>query len=288
MASRPRRGSRRVVPPTLEREALRERLLALYRNDRAYQGIVAQTLRPRWLDAWKAVGGDGPVPSARTLWSRREPESHPDAPDVPAEASPVRRYLDRLLQSVSADLGLIRADGRRPAAWAIEAVHADVTARERERRPAGLRVGRLFVPVAADHPMPPPLAVSFTLRVAPTSVAIEVSHPDWDFADGTSVDVGPADGFSFGPEHWTELRREARRLLGRGIALMRQHAEATYPARNPPSLRRQQADLAELVAWLFHRRRPADRKDRKRLRDLSRRLGIRPPGATSQPARRPA
>ena len=191
-----------------------------------------------------------------TQFEQQEPE--------PPASAPTLRYVRAVARTVAVTMGLI--DQGRPASWALQHVHDDVTRRTRHARLLDVspRTQDDFLSLRLD------LTPNYVgVRYYPDATAAG-SLPDQEF-DLSKLGVG------YASEHWEKLEGVAVGIIRDGIALMRKEIESRHPFRNPSFIAKWTADLDLLHTVLTDKHQAANRAEGARLRRLADKLGIDPP-----------
>ncbi len=192
-------AGRRLTSPDEERYGLRRKLIALYRDDKRYQHIIQQDIRPRWdrltrvcdvqalADAAEAAN---PQTISRHFESIRLPghrlPQHLRQRDEPWPSHPIyfrhleaargqNPYLDEYINAVYErgvrPLALLSAG--RPAPWAAGFLHASATGDEYRNDPALDPEDHL----TDEHDVSAALEFWITPDIATTNFVVE---PGWD------------------------------------------------------------------------------------------------------------
>jgi hypothetical protein len=286
--------------------ALRSMLFSLYRNDRRYQRLVADHLRPLWHtfeDDMRAQLGDAiqihphfghllaavvDQPNSLLDPFPGVPRVDPTGQTIPPPGPPTLEQLDELghyvaavLQHVTSTLGLTWKG--QPAAWAVQFVHADVTdASGGPLGDPGTRLGDDDLDRASVHVTVGPGRVGRRIRLEPPRTPwVRLNQPgDVHWVD----DKRQAPGLS--GEDWRRLEEKAHELLTQGIAQLREWYEARSNLHNQPKLQGEVVTLERLYHYLFPRyegkrlRHPRDTQER--LRKMAKAIEVDFPGAMSR------
>lgn len=241
----------------VERDRLRFALYARYAWDRRYENLVTQDLAPRWRQALRSSGAA--VPS-----DARFSELLSALDQRAEDGSALAQYCQVLTATVSGTMRL--TSGGRPADWALESVHSDVS---HNGGPDWM---------LDDAPVPI-VSIELTVKVSVSDAGVSVSSELQPGGFSEVVDHPPD---IRGVLDWSAYRADVDSLLDRFDAFappMITAVSGGIERRNPSSVPRWINEDSELLfKWLFYRTRTDDRAERERARQYCTRIGIDYPG----------
>lgn len=256
-----------------------------FRQHREYDAIIRQDLRPLWLEAYHTPIGEWLVFSFHTMVSMTAKWPFFDGQErVQHEYSAINHYVDALCATTRSRLRLTDIMGRAPI-WALSHLHLDVSEREQARPLSWTTDSEVELELIGnglchktriyDRKMP-----SVELRLSAESLTLDIDGPLVVAESGLDYvhrRIWPTGGVLMNDAHWDRLEAEAIDAVRRGIQSMRKQLEARHDPRRPTKLEAMKSDAARAVDWLLHKRRPVERNDRRRVRDLLSLAGVEPP-----------
>lgn len=281
MASLPhRRSGTRILFPESRRTILRIELFQLYASDDQYRAHVEKTLRP----LWKAVGARDSDLQTNSFACAQERTDEDRASGV---KSPLTRYVDKVTSFVFDDLRLIYKG--KPSAWALEFVHADVTAPQRRRGQYNRGREDMYFMDGLPPSQPPSefFILDGNVRLQVTPIAAVINSTDFrpfhlspvllPDLEGDTVWPGTGEWMSF--NNWDTLRERAHQALDQEIARLKsEYEQATHErglrhSRAP--LERETHELLPVLVGLLYRREDAPHHiNRKKLLQLARSIEL--------------